>query len=143
MNPEDPESAQAIVAEYVRMLEQQSEVAPPASLKMLPYPKQTLKVAILTCATRLREMEQLTDELRALLEGAYVSLAEYMDEELVRIVTEYREASAALGLQGQAHDRIKTPEWQRMVDTSRLVGDIARRMAEDAAALREEFQTQS
>jgi hypothetical protein len=39
-----------------------------------------------------------------------------------------------------ARDKLQTPAWQRVSETSRLAGDIARSIAEDAAALRLEFR---
>ena len=43
MNPDDPESAQRIVAEYAQVLERGDSAVFPASIRMLPYPKQTIK----------------------------------------------------------------------------------------------------
>jgi hypothetical protein len=138
MNPDDPESAQQIVADYAQLLEQAGDR--PASVRTLPYPKQTLKRAILTCTERLARMGQLTDELLEFLETAYVSLADYVDDELVRVMTEYREATASLAADTRAaREKVQTSAWQRVADTSRIAGDIAENIAAETAALRLEF----
>ncbi len=139
MNPDDPASAQRIVAEYAHVLERGSSVEFPASVRTLPYPKQTIKAAILTCAATLRETQQLTDEMQQFLEQAYTALADYVDEDLVRIMAEYREALALVADVQAARDKLQTPAWQRIADTSRLAGEIARNIADDTAALRLEF----
>jgi hypothetical protein len=144
MNPEDPESAQRIVAEYASVLEQHGDQPYPASLKTLPYPKPTLKNAILTCTAVLSRTGQLTDDLLDFLETAYVSLADYLDDELVRVMAEYREAAASLASDARtARDKVQTPAWQRVAETSRIAGDIARAIADDMAALRLEFRAQT
>ena len=140
MNPDDPESAHRIVAEYAHVLERGEHDAFPASIRSLPYPKPTIKSAILTCTARLRESQQLTDEMRDFLEQAYAALADYVDDDLVRIMTEYREALATVADVSTAKDKVHTPAWQRIAETSRLAGDIARSIADDSAALRLEFR---
>ena len=145
MNPDDPQSAQTIVAEYVALLEQHAGAGThPAPARTLPYPKPTIKAAIVTCLTALRETEQLTDELNEFLESAYVALADYLDDELVRALTEYREAAAALEAEERiARDKVQTAAWRRVADSSRLAGEIARSIAEDGALLRREFRARS
>jgi hypothetical protein len=140
MNPEDPESAHRIVAEYARVLELGDGQALPASIRALPYPKQTIKAAILTCTSALRATGQLTVEMRQFLEDAYAALADYVDEDVVRVMDEYRQSLAAAADVPSARDRLQTPAWQRIAETSRLAGDIARSIAEDTAALRLEFR---
>ena len=140
MNPDLPESAHRIVADYARVLEQTDAQAFPASVRTLPYPKQTIKSAILTCAATLRETQQLTAEMREFLEQAYAALADYVDDDLVRVMVEYREALTAVSDVQSARDKLQTPAWQRVAETSRLAGDIARSIADDAAALRLEFR---
>jgi hypothetical protein len=140
MNPDDPESAQRIVSEYARMLEHGDSGAYPASIRALPYPKQTIKSAILTCAASLRETQQLTAELREFLEQAYAALADYVDDDLVRVMAEYREALAAVAEVQAARDKLQTPAWQRIAETSRLAGEIARNIADETAVLRLEFR---
>lgn len=140
MNPDSPESAQRIVAEYAQALERGDSDAYPASVRTLPYPKQTIKAAILTCAATLRETEQLTGDMREFLEQAYAALADYVDDDLVQIMAEYREALAAVADVQAARDKQQTPAWQRIAETSRLAGEIAKSIADDTAALRLEFR---
>lgn len=140
MNPDSPESAQRIVAEYAQALERGDSDAYPASIRTLPYPKQTIKAAILTCAATLRETEQLTGDMREFLEQAYAALADYVDDDLVRIMAEYRQALAAVADVQAARDKLQTPAWQRIAETSRLAGEIAKSIADDTAALRLEFR---
>jgi hypothetical protein len=140
MNPDDPESAHHIVAEYSRVLERSEAAALPASVRTLPYAKQTIKAAILTCAATLRGAQQLTPEMREFLEEAYVALADYVDEDVVRVMAEYRDALASVAEVHAARDRVQSPHWQRIAETSRLAGDIARTIAEETTALRLEFR---
>jgi hypothetical protein len=145
MNPADPESAQQIVAEYAAVLEQHAGAqAHPASIRTLPYPKQTLKAAILTCTAALRGQGRLTDELREFLEEAYVFLADYVDDELVRVTSEFRESTALLAADSRvAREKVRTPAWQRVAETSELAGEIAKTIADDASALRREFRAKA
>jgi hypothetical protein len=140
MNPDDPESAHRIVSEYVQVLERGAPDAYPASIRTLPYPKQTIKWAILTCAARLRETQQLTPDMREFLEQAYAALADYVDDDLVRVMAEYREALAAVADVQGARDKLQTPAWRRIAETSRLAGEIARSIADDTTVLRLEFR---
>jgi hypothetical protein len=140
MNPDVAESAHRIVSDYARVLEDADGQVFPASVRALPYPKQTIKSAILTCVAALRDSQQLTEELRDFLERAYTALADYVDDDLVRVMAEYREALAAVSDVHSARDRVQTPAWQRVAETSRLAGDIARSIADDAAGLRLEFR---
>ena len=143
MNPDDPESAHRIVADYARVLEHGDAQTFPASVRTLPYPKQTIKSAIVTCATVLRESRQLTDEMHVFLEQAFVALADYVDEDLVRVMAEYRDSLAVVADVQNARDKVHTPAWQRIAQTSRLAGEIAHSIAEDTAALRLEFRARA
>jgi hypothetical protein len=142
MNPDDPSAAQVIVAEYARVLEQHHEERRhPASVHLLPYPKQTLKRAIYTSLVTLTATEQLTGELLEFLETLYVSLADYVEDELATLMREYREAGDALVHEARAaHERQHTSAWQSVAASSRLVGEIAREIARDTQVLREEFR---
>jgi hypothetical protein len=144
MNPQDPESAHRIVAEFAGLHEQHVTGARlPASVRMLPYPKQTIKEAILTCRQTLHYTQQLTSDLHEMLEEAYVGLSEYIDDELVRVITEYREAADTLAADARnAKEKAQTPAWSRLAETGRLAGNVARAIADDATALRAEFRAQ-
>lgn len=142
MNPQDPQVAQTIVSEYATVLEGRTlESGDPVTLSTLPYPKDTIKSAIRTSVTALMASGQMTDELREFLETAYVSLADYLDDELARLMAEYRDAGARLAAEsGPAADRQASQAWQTLQRTSRLAGEIASAMARETEALRHEFQ---
>jgi hypothetical protein len=142
MNPEDAESAQRIVAEYAAVLERESEQEVyPSSVSRLPYPKQTIKAAIETCVRGLASTDQLTAELSDFLEIAYVSLADYVEEDIVRLLVEFREAGDSLADDGRlAHERVGTAAWKRLSDSARLAGEIASTIAQETEALRQEFR---
>jgi hypothetical protein len=140
MDPYDPESAHHIVSEYARVLEREAGQAFPLSVRALPYPKQTIKSAILTCAVALRDRGELTAEMSEFLEGAYAALADYVDDDVVGVMAEYREALEAVAAVPFAREKVQTAAWHRISEASRLAGDIARSIADDAAALRSEFR---
>jgi hypothetical protein len=144
MNPQDPESAHRIVAEFAELHERHISTAQlPASVRTLAYPKQTIKHAILTCLHTLQSTDQLTPDLREWLEEAYAGLAEYLDDELVRVVVEYRAAAETVAAEPMAaRDKVHTPAWGRLAETGRLAGEVARAIAEDAVRLRGEFRQQ-
>jgi hypothetical protein len=144
MDPEDPVVAQVIVAEYARLLEQHSQADQyPSPVSSLPYSKQIIKTAIRTCVRSMIATSQLTEELRDFLEVAYISLADYIDEELVRLMTEYRAAGATLAAEGRlAKEKVETPAWKTLARTSGLAGEIARAIAQDTEELRAEFRSE-
>jgi len=136
---EDPESAHRVVADYARLLERGDEQPLPAPVRLLPHPKPIIKAAILTCASALGRDGRLTAGMRDFLEQAYVALADYVDDDLVRVITEYRQSLDEIaGLPG-AREKQQTPAWRRIVETGRLAGEIARSIADEGASLRLEF----
>jgi len=141
MNPANPESAQRIVAEYVGLLERDTENATyPSSVNALPYPKPTIKQAIRTCVVALEASGQMTEELREFLEFAYLSLADYVDDDLIKVLIEFREAGETLAVDGRlAREKLGSPAWKTLAGSSRLAGQVARAIAEDTEALRLEF----
>jgi hypothetical protein len=142
MHIDDPAQAQQVVVEYARVLERHiEEQRHPAPIDSLPYAKPVIKAAIRTAAVGLVASHQLTDELREFLETAYVSLADYLEADLVRLLTEYREAAAELAVEGRlASETTTTPAWQRIAGSGAIAGEIARFIADDTEALREEFR---
>jgi hypothetical protein len=142
MNPDDPESAQRIVADYARLLEQALESGDlPATVETLPYPKQTIKSAIRTSFDVLTSSDQLTGELREFLETAYVSLADFVSGDVAQLMREYQRASAALEVDRRlAREKIAGRAWQTIAQSGTLAGGIARAIAEDAEALKAEFR---
>ncbi len=141
MNPDDPHVAQQVVAAYVAVLERHDEgQSLPAPVSVLPYSRDVIKQAIRTSAHALAASGQLTDELRDFLQGAYVSLADFIDEELVRLMRDYNRAATDLAQAPPASgERVKTAAWQTLQRTSTLAGEIAKAVAADAAQLRGEF----
>jgi hypothetical protein len=141
VNPDDPESAQQIVAEYAQLLERTlvSERWP-AAVEELPYPKQTIKAAIRTSVHALVSTRQLTTDLRAFLETAYVSLADFVGADVVRFMREYQSAGSALETDPRlTREKTAGAAWQAVAANGPLAGGIARAIAEDAAALSAEF----
>jgi hypothetical protein len=142
MNPADPESAQRIVAEYGALLEQHTvDEVYPAPVRTLPYPKQVIKDAIHTSVRLLTATGQMTEELSAYLEIAYVSLADYVDDDVVRLMTEHRMAAEKLQQQSLVPgERTATAEWHVLARTSGLAGRVAQTIAEETEQLRSEFK---
>jgi hypothetical protein len=141
MDPANPVDAQRIVTEYARLLEHHAETdAYPLSVSTLPYAKPIIKQAIQTSVIALVQTGQMTDELRQYLEVAYTSLADYLDDELVRVMTDHQRASTAFAVDARfAREKADTPAWRTLSETSGLVGQIAQTVADDVRALREEF----
>jgi hypothetical protein len=142
VNPEDPLSAQQIVSEYARVLDRDLQQGNfPAPIDSLPFAKPSIETAIRTSVSTLASTGQLTDDLREFLETAYVSLADYVAPDIVRLMSEYTRAAEELTA-GQRLPREKTtgPAWQRLTESSRLAGEIARAITSDAERLRMEFQ---
>jgi hypothetical protein len=85
---------------------------------------------------------QLTDELREYLETAYISLAEYLEGELVELMTLYRNSAEQLAAEGQlARDKTRTSAWQTLSESGSLAGEVARAATTEAETLRSEFQS--
>jgi hypothetical protein len=142
MNPHDPIAAQQIVAEYVRALEQHSERNEwPARVDDLPYPKQTIKTAIQTVSAALASSAQLSEEMREFLQSAYVSLADYVADDLARLMREYQEATDSLAAAPRiAAEKMQGDAWRTVAEMGALAGQIARSIAEETELLRAEFQ---
>jgi hypothetical protein len=142
MDAEDPAVAQQIVAEYAALLEKHDrDNVYPAPVDTLPYPKETIKTAVRTSVAALASTGQMTAELRDFLEVAYVSLADYVDAELARLLADYREAGAALADAPRlAKEKVTSPAWRVLAESGSLAGTIARTIAEEAETLRQEFR---
>jgi hypothetical protein len=143
VNPEDPESAQRIVAEYANVLEQHLSAGDlPAAVESLPYPKQTIKSAIRTSVETIASAGLMSDELREFLRTAYVSLADYIGADLVQLITEYRRAADDVAADHRlAREKTGGAAWQTLSSSSTLAGEIARTIAIDAEQLNAEFQS--
>jgi hypothetical protein len=142
MNPLDPLDAQQIVAEYARVLERDlNEHRHPARVDSLPYGKPIIQSAIKTSVISLSTSGQLTDELREFLETAYILLADYLDADLVRLMSEYRESAAELAADPRlAREKTTTAAWRTISESGSLAGEVARAMALEADSLRAEFR---
>src|SRR5262245_57156649 len=116
----DPDQAQLIVAAYASVLERHdAEDVYPAPAASLPYPKETIKIAIRTSAATLSSMGHLTSDLNDSLEMAYLSLADYVDDEVARLMREHRKASRDLAIDGlMARDKKELPAWRVISETS-------------------------
>jgi hypothetical protein len=142
MDPSDPLDAQQVVIEYARQLERDfAQQRHPARIDTLPYAKPVIKSAIRTSVKSLSASGQLTDELREYLETAYIALAEYLEGELVELMTLYRTSAEQLAADAQsARDKTKTPAWQTLAQSGSLAGEVARAATHEAEMLRSEFQ---
>jgi hypothetical protein len=139
----DPVTAQSLIARYVAVVEEHTlGNAFPASVTTLPASKAAIKDAVGIVLVALARTNQLTNELTEFLEDAFVALANYVDAELATLAAEHRRASQSLEADRRhPQERVDSPGWAVMARTSRLVGDIARASADEAAALRQEFHT--
>jgi len=142
VNPEDPLSAKEIVAEYARVLNRDLERASfPQPVDSLPFAKATIKTAIGTSLNALLSSGQLTEELRDFLHTAYVSLADYVTADLVQLMREYARAGEDLAADPRlAREKTSGQAWQTVTNSSRLAGEIARSIADEAEVLQAEFE---
>jgi len=143
MDPSDPLDAQQVVIEYARQLERDfDQQRHPARIDTLPYAKPVIKSAIRTSVKNLAASGQLTDELKEYLETAYISLAEYLEGELVELMTLYRTSAEQLAADGKsARDKTNKPAWQTLAESGSLAGEVARAATYEAEMLRSEFQS--
>jgi len=138
----DPAAAQQLVARYVALVEEHAAASAfPASIETLPASKTMIKEAVTTVLQALVMTGQLTRELTAFLEDAFVGLSNYVDDELATLAAEHRRASEALEAEPrQPGERVQSASWAAVARTSRLAGEIARASAVEADSLRREFQ---
>lgn len=85
---------------------------------------------------------QLTTELHDYLEIAYVSLADYVEDEALTLLREYTRAGEELTAHtGLPRERATTDAWRRVSEQSRLAGEIAHAISAEAEELRGEFRS--
>jgi hypothetical protein len=133
--------AQQVVVEYSRALERDlTENRLPARVDSLPFAKAAIMDAIETSVTYLSSTASLTDELREYFETAYVSLAEYLEPELVALVLEYRRAAEELSAGVSTADRTASAAWRTLNESAGLAGEIARATTTEASELRARFR---
>jgi hypothetical protein len=143
MNPDDPVEACGIVSAYMTVLERHYRANEqfPMPHSTLPHPKHLIRQSLRTMIGSLAAAGQITQELQGVLEIAYTSLADYLDDELVQVMREYRDAMSDLDAEaGRGREKTGTAAWGRIAETSSLVAGIARTTADEAEALRAEFQ---
>jgi hypothetical protein len=138
-----PQEAQRIVAAYLTVVDAHAAThVYPSSLTELPQSKELIRTAFRTCVKALSSTGQLTGDLRDYLEIAYVSLADYVSDECVSLLREYGRAGEELAADGRlAREKVATDAWQRLSGQSRLAGQLAREIAEEADRLRAEFRS--
>jgi cell division septum initiation protein DivIVA len=143
MEPNTPQDAQRIVAAYLKIVATHAaDEVYPCSIGDLPESKEIVRAAFRTCVTALVSGDQLTSELRDYLEIAYVSLADYVDEECLALLREYGQAGEELVADRRlAREKMGTEAWQRLSQQSRLAGQLARTISEEAERLRDEFRS--
>jgi hypothetical protein len=142
MDPLDPLDAQQVVVEYARVLERDfADNRHPARVDSLPYAKPIIKSAIRTSVQSVAASGQLTDDMREFLQTAYTSLADYIDSELVDLLTEFRSSAAELSaVPVSPREKTSTAAWRRVAESGALAGEVARAIAAEAEMLRREFE---
>jgi hypothetical protein len=138
-----PQDAQRIVAAYLKVVESHAAIdVYPCSLADLPQSKELIRAAFRTCVTTLGLTGQLTTDLREYLEVAYVSLADYVDEECFTLLREYAQAGQELAADRRlAKEKISTNAWRRLSEQGHLAGQLARTISDEADRLRTEFRS--
>ena len=143
MDPSNFREAQRVVADYLKVVEAHAaQEVYPGSLRDLPHSKEIIRSAFKTAIEALATTGQLTPELRDYLEVGYVSLADYVDEEVATLLREYRRAGEELAEDRRlAKEKVGTEAWQRISEQSRLAGEVARNISAETDRLREEFRS--
>ena len=140
MTDADLAFAQQVVVEYARVLARDlSENRLPERVDVLPFSKTVIRDAIETSVTFMSSTSGLTDEMREFFETAYVSLAEYLEAELVSLVQDYRRAAEELSAGATVADRTSTPAWRTLAEGAGLAAEIARATTAEAEELRARF----
>ena len=143
MDPSSFREAQRVVADYLKVVEAHAaQEVYPGSLRDLPHSKEIIRSAFKTAIEALVSTGQLTSELRDYLEVGYVSLADYVDEEVATLLREYRRAGEELAEDRRlAKEKVGTEVWHRISEQSRLAGEVARNISVETERLREEFRS--
>jgi hypothetical protein len=138
-----PQAAQRIVAAYLKVVDSHAAIdVYPCSLAELPQSKELIRAAFRTCVTTLESTGQLNADLREYLEVAYVSLADYVDEECFTLLREYAHAGEELAADHRlANEKTSTNAWRRLSEQGHLAGQLARTISDEAERLRTEFRS--
>jgi hypothetical protein len=143
MNINDVADAQRIVAEYLKTVEAHAAAdVYPGCVRDLPHSKEMIRAAFRTSTVALTTSAQLTTELRDYLEVAYVSLADYLEDEAAALLREYARAGEELAADPRlAREKTTTDAWRRVSEQSRLAGELARAISDETDRLRAEFRS--
>jgi hypothetical protein len=143
VDPITPQDAQRIVGAYLKVVEAHAAAnVYPCSIDDLPHSKERIRVAFRTCIMTLASTGQLTSELRDYLEVAYVSLADYVNEETFTLLREYGRAGEELaGDRRLAREKVATDAWRRLSEQSHLAGRLAQTISDETDRLRAEFRS--
>jgi hypothetical protein len=142
MDPLNPADAQQVVIEYARMLERDiAENRHPARIDSLPFAKPVIQTAIRTSVGELAQSGRLTEDLRVYFETAYTSLAEYLEGELVDLLTEFQRSAEQLTHEAvAAGEKTRSAAWRTVAESGALAGEVARATTQEAERLRAEFR---
>lgn len=133
--------AHQVVVEYARVLARDiNENRLPERVDALPFAKAEIRRAIELSVRFVSSTSGLTDEMREFFETAYVSLAEYLEPELVSLVLDYRRAADELSAGATVADRTATPAWRTLAEGAPLAAEIARATTAEANELRTRFR---
>jgi hypothetical protein len=143
VDPSNFREAQRVVADYLKVVEAHAaQEVYPGSLRDLPHSKEIIRSAFKTAIEALVSTGQLAPELRDYLEVGYVSLADYVEEEVATLLREYRRAGEELAEDRRlAKEKVGTEVWQRISEQSRLAGEVARNISAETDRRREEFRS--
>jgi hypothetical protein len=137
------QDAQRIMAAYLKVVEEHAAADMyPGSVRDLPHSRETIRSAFRTAVPALVAAGQLTPDLRDYLEIAYVSLADYLDDESATLLREYARAGSELAADDRmAREKTAGDAWRRVSEQSGLAGQLAQAISSNASELRAEFQS--
>jgi hypothetical protein len=135
--------AQRIMTAYLKVVEEHAAAdVYPGSVRDLPHSRETIRSAFRAAVPALVASGQLTPELRDYLEIAYVSLADYLDDESATLLREYARAASELAADDRmACEKTAGDAWRRVTEQSGLAGQLARAISSNAGELRAEFRS--
>jgi hypothetical protein len=138
-----PPDAHRIMAAYLKVVEQHAAAdVYPGSVRDLPHSRETIRSAFRTAVPALVAAGELTPDLRDYLEIAYVSLADYLDDESATLLREFARAGSELAAdERMAREKTTGDAWRRVSEQSRLAGQLARTISHNADELRDEFRS--
>jgi hypothetical protein len=143
LDPGVPSDAQRIVAAFLELVETHAAAnVYPGVARDLPDSKVRISAAFKTSVLVLVSTGQLTAELRDYLEIAYVSLADYLDDEAAALLREYGHAGDALAEDRRlAREKMTGDAWRQVTEQSRLVAQVALSISTETEQRRAEFHS--